>query len=183
MEGVVRTRVGYCGGTTSSPTYRSIGDHAESVQMDFDPKKLSYEDLLAVFWEAHDPTARAWSRQYMSAIFYGDETQKQAANKSKEVYERLHSKVSTEIAPLEKFFIAEDYHQKYYLRNTPALMKEFSAFYPRPADFAASTAAARVNGYLDGCGAPAQVQAGLKNLGLPLDAQSFLLKRVGAQER
>ena len=183
MDGVVRTRVGYCGGTTSAPTYHNIGDHSETLQVDYDPAKLSYDDLLAVFWTTHDPTSRSWSRQYMSAIFYGNEAQKQVALRSKAAYEQAHDKVHTEIAPLGAFHIAEDYHQKYYLRSTPALMKEFAAFYPNAADFTASTAAARVNGYLDGCGSLSDVKAALPSLGLPSQAEQFLLARVGSNGR
>jgi len=71
--GVVRTRVGYTGGSTKNPTYHSLGDHTETVQIDYDPTQISFEELLDVFWDSHRPTQRAWSRQYMAAVFFHNE--------------------------------------------------------------------------------------------------------------
>ena len=79
MDGVVRTRVGYSGGQRKDPTYRSIGDHSETIQIDYDPARTSYKKLLFIFWQSHDPTHHAWSRQYMSAIFYQNEEQRKLA--------------------------------------------------------------------------------------------------------
>jgi len=67
MQGIYRTRVGYAGGSTSSPTYRNIGDHTETIQIDYNPKEISHEELLDVFWRSHSPEVKSWSRQYMSA--------------------------------------------------------------------------------------------------------------------
>ena len=67
---MIRTRVGYAGGTTNNPTYRALGDHAETIQVDYDPTQISYEELLEAFWTSHSPTSRPWSRQYASIIFY-----------------------------------------------------------------------------------------------------------------
>jgi len=78
---VVRTRVGYTGGDKPNPTYHNIGDHAESVDIDYDPEVTDYENLLDIFWKNHNPTS-FYSRQYMSAIFYHDAAQKEAAELS-----------------------------------------------------------------------------------------------------
>ena len=71
--------MGYSGGETLYPTYRSMGDHSESIQIDYDPARISYEELLEIFWKNHNPTQRAWRRQYMSAIFYHNANQHQLA--------------------------------------------------------------------------------------------------------
>ena len=83
MPGVVRTRVGYAGGTTQNPSYRSIGDHSEAIQIDYDPTRVSYEELLNVFWASHSPTVQPWARQYMSMILYHNAKQKRLALKTK----------------------------------------------------------------------------------------------------
>ena len=175
----MRTRVGYTGGTTADPTYRSIGDHAESVQIDYDPSLISYEDLLAVFWSAHSPYYRSYSRQYMSAIFYGDEEQRQAALASAQALEAEAGKqVQTELLPLETFYLAEDYHQKYSLRSRRDLVREFTTIYPNLEDFINSTAVTRVNGYLGGNGKQVQLEAEVESLGLSPEGQEYLLTLV-----
>lgn len=112
------TRVGYAGGTTLQPTYRAMGDHTETVQIDYDPQTISYDELLAEFWLAHDPVRPARSRQYASIVFYSNEQERVAAEESKLRLEasrglRLH----TDIVPLERFYLAEEYHQHYYAKN------------------------------------------------------------------
>ena len=79
---MVRTRVGYAGGTLVNPTYHRLGDHTESIEVDYDPEVISYEDLLAVFWSSHSPTSRPWSRQYASLILTHDDTQRRLAEES-----------------------------------------------------------------------------------------------------
>ena len=76
---MIRTRVGYTGGNKENPTYRTLGDHTESIEVDYDPGIISYADLLKVFWRSHDPGSRSWSRQYIAAIFYHNEEQKKQA--------------------------------------------------------------------------------------------------------
>lgn len=164
---MVRTRVGYAGGTLANPTYRSMGDHTESFQVDFDPETLPYERLLDLFWGEHNPCAGAGSRQYMSAVFFHDEEQRRAAEASKAAQEaRLGRPVRTPILPVGTFTVAEDYHQKYALRQDRALLREFQAFYPEARRLMDSTAAARVNGYLAGHGTAEQLEAELPDLGL-----------------
>jgi methionine-S-sulfoxide reductase len=95
---VVRTHVGYAGGTTENPTYHNLGGHSETIQIEYDPTRISYQELLDVFWAGHAPTQPAWSRQYASLIFYHDEEQRRLAQASKERYEaQCDCQVYTEI--------------------------------------------------------------------------------------
>ena len=125
--GVYTTAVGYAGGLTPNPTYEEVctgrTGHAEAVLVVFDPAKVSYEELLQVFWENHDPTqgmrqGNDVGTQYRSAIYLTSDAQRDAALASRERYaERLHGagygEITTEIAPLKTFYYAEDYHQQY----------------------------------------------------------------------
>jgi peptide-methionine (S)-S-oxide reductase len=125
VPGVIGTTVGYSGGHTEEPTYRDVcgGDtgHAEVVEVDYDPAKVSYDDLLQVFWENHDPTqvnrqGPDVGAQYRSAIFFHTPEQEAAARASKAALEasgRLRRPVATEITPASAFWRAEDYHQQY----------------------------------------------------------------------
>ena len=176
MDGVIRTRVGYSGGRKKDPTYRSIGDHSETIQIDYDPTRISYKDLLFVFWQSHDPTYKPWSRQYMSAVFYQNDEQRKLALETKAFEENQRNrKILTEIVPISKFYLAEDYHQKYELRRHSDLMKEFKAMYPREIDFVNSTAAARINGYIGGHGKPEDFEAVIEKLGLSAAGRERLL--------
>jgi peptide-methionine (S)-S-oxide reductase len=131
LPGVYSTAVGYAGGGTKNPTYEEacsgLTNHAEVVLVVFDPKKISYEELLKVFWEGHDPTqgmrqGNDAGTQYRSTIYaYGDE-QLKAARKSKEAFQQALSKkgfgvITTEIRPAPEFYYAEDYHQQYLGKN------------------------------------------------------------------
>jgi peptide-methionine (S)-S-oxide reductase len=181
MVGVVRTRVGYAGGTTEDPTYRTIGNHTETTQIDFDPMVVSYEDLLAAFWAAHTPTRPAPSRQYASLILSHDLEQAALADDSRRVIEARLGPVHTQIRPLGRFWVAEDYHQKYRLRGNPVIAREFAGMYPDPADLRESTAAARINGYLDGCGTTSELEVEIASFGLSAEGQSELRRVVGTR--
>ena len=131
IPGVVSTSVGYAGGTTPNPTYREVCSgrtgHAEVVRVVFDPARVRYEDLLRVFWEGHDPTqgmrqGNDVGTQYRSAIYtYGDD-QRQAAEASRDAYEKVlrtsgYGAITTEIAPAPEYYFAEEYHQQYLAKN------------------------------------------------------------------
>lgn len=148
---MIRTRVGYAGGTRENPTYHHLGDHAETIEVDYDPAVIRYEDLLDIFWRSHSPDSRPWSRQYMSAIFYHDEEQKRlaAATRDREAARR-GSRIYTEILPFERFYRAEDYHQKYYLRAKSELAKTLRGLFPDEKAFSDSFVAARLNAYFGG---------------------------------
>jgi methionine-S-sulfoxide reductase len=183
MPGVVRTRVGYAGGTTENPTYYQLGDHAEAIQIDYDPTQISYEELLDVFWASHNPAGPASSRQYTSIIFYHNDEQKRLAVETKDrEAARRGGQIYTEIVSASEFYLAEDYHQKYRLRQVRDLASEFNAIYQNDDDFVNSTAAARVNGYLGGHGALATLQAEIDDLGLSPAGRQKLLDIVRKHE-
>lgn len=110
----------------------------------------------------------------MSAAFYHDEDQLAAIERTRDELVAVPEQVQTEIAPLDRFWIAEDYHQKYRLRSEDALVSELKAFYPEDSDFVASTAAARINGYLAGHGSEAQFEREIARLGLTAAGQELL---------
>lgn len=130
-DAVYVTAVGYAGGVTPNPTYEEacsgLTGHTEAVLVVFDPAKISYETLLKAFWESHDPTqgmrqGNDIGTQYRSAIYTTSEAQMKAALASKAAYEKALSEkgyaaISTEVAPLEHFYFAEDYHQQYLAKN------------------------------------------------------------------
>jgi peptide-methionine (S)-S-oxide reductase len=183
MKGVIRTRVGYAGGTKKDPSYNNLGNYTETIQIDYDPNQIAYRELLDVFWKSHNPTSRAISRQYMSIIFYHDEEQKRFAleTRDREAADR-NARIYTEIVPYTKFYLAEDYHQKYRLQLEQDLMAEFRRMFPHMADFINSTATARVNGYLAGHGTPRALEEEINSLGLSEAGVEKLRKIVGARE-
>ena len=125
LPGVTATRVGYTGGSLSQPTYKQVctdrTGHAEAVEVTYDPEKVSYEELLKVFWENHDPTTLNRQgpdagAQYRSAIFYHTPAQEAGARASKQKLEATHAysrPIVTQIVPAVEFWEAEDYHQQY----------------------------------------------------------------------
>src|SRR5207245_5121247 len=125
VPGVIDTAVGYRGGETQNPTYKDVctdeTGHAEVVQITFDPTKVSYEQLLDVFWQAHDPTQANrqgpdFGTQYRTAIFFHSAEQEIAAKKSRAALEatgKFKRPIATEITPASTFYRAEEYHQKY----------------------------------------------------------------------
>jgi methionine-S-sulfoxide reductase len=174
--------VGYAGGKKQNPTYRSLGDHTETIQIDYDPSKISYCDLLRAFWTGHDPTYQSWSRQYASIIFVHNDEQRQEAEETRaEVEQGRGRKVQTEIDAYSGFTLAEDYQQKHSLRQFPAFYEELSRIYPSLNDFVASTAVARVNGYLGGEGSYEELQKEADSLGLSSARKEELLRLVERQ--
>jgi len=129
VPGVVATQVGFAGGTTTEPSYRDVCSHttghAEVVEVEFDPQQVSYDDLLAVFWESHDPTqlnrqGPDVGDQYRSVIFYHTPQQQAAALASKARLEDAHiynKPIVTQIVPAAPFYRAEEYHQRYYEKH------------------------------------------------------------------
>ena len=131
LPGVYSTAAGYAAGHTPNPTYREVCSgmtgHTEAVLVVFDPRKVTYEELLRVFWENHDPTqgmrqGNDAGTQYRSGIYYFDEAQGRAAEASREAFQRELSRagygpITTEILPAGDFYYAEDYHQQYLAKN------------------------------------------------------------------
>ena len=177
----MRTRVGYAGGSKANPTYHDLGDHSETIQIDYDPARISYQELLNLFWISHSPITRPWSRQYASIIFYHNDEQKRLAEASRDREAAgLGRPLYTEIVPFSTFYLAETYHQKYRLQQAPDLLREFRAIYPQDGEFINSTAAARVNGYLGGYGTLAALEAGLEDAGLSPAVRQNLLDLLPA---
>jgi methionine-S-sulfoxide reductase len=135
-KGVVKTAVGYCGGTEPNPTYQLVSSektsYRESIEITYDPAKISYEQLLDIYWRQIDPTQTDGQftdigPSYRAAIFYGNEQEKKIAEASKEKLARsgkFNKRIVTEILPAMKFYPAEAYHQKYYQQNP----EHFEAF-------------------------------------------------------
>lgn len=138
---------------------------------------ISYEQLLDVFWKNHDPFSRSFSRQYAAVLFFHDpEQQKAASDYAAKIEAERGRRVQTEIIPFREFFMAEDYHQKYYLKGNRGIYGEFRAMYPEEEDLVRSTAAARVNGYLGGNGTREQMERELPLMGLSPEAMELLRK-------
>ena len=129
VKGVTSATVGYTGGHTKSPTYKEVctdrTGHAEAVELEFDPKQVSYRELLAVFFQSHDPTQKNrqgpdYGTQYRSAIFFHDREQETEAREAKEALEKVgvfKRPIVTEIVPAGEFYRAEEYHQRYFEKN------------------------------------------------------------------
>ncbi len=158
-----------------APTYRRIGDHTETVELDYDPARITYARLLEIIWESHTPDSRNVSGQYMHAIFYHDDEQHRTALASRTALEQKSGRdVTTEVLPLRSFTMAEDYHQKYILKQHADLIQEMSRIYPQHRDLVASTAAARLNGYTGGNGTHDQLLRELNSLGLSEDGRRII---------
>jgi len=152
-------------------------DHTETTQIDYDPKVISYAKLLDQFWEGHSPCS-SHSTQYASLIFYHSDEQRKLAEVSKERFAvKEGHRVFTAIRPYERFYLAEDYHQKYYLRAKDELMEPFEKMPLQ--HFIDSPVAARLNGFIGGHGTPALLQKELPTYGLSEKMQKRLRARVG----
>lgn len=157
-----------------------MGDHTECFQVDFDPAEVTYEDLLELFWTTHDPTRPAWKTQYASLVLAHDDAQLATARKSAERFSAIVGRsVATRIDMVGRFWLAEDYHQKYYLRNDRVLMGDFRAMFGADdAAFVDSPAAARVNGFVAGDGSKRLLDGVIDDFGLSEAGRSELLRRV-----
>ncbi len=175
---MVRTRVGYSGGTKLNPTYYDLGDHSETVEIDYDPQQISYQQLLDVFWSSHSSDQPSYSIQYASRIFVHNGEQRQQAEQSKAEREANGLKLYTSIEPAGTFYRAEDYHQKYYLQSVGQWMSELREIYPDMVGFTDSTLAARLNGYRGGHGSLEQLEAELPSYGLSAESVALLRRMV-----
>jgi len=156
-----------------------MGDHSETVQVDYDAAKISYRELLGVFWTGHDPTHRNWHRQYASIIFTHTPEQRRLAEETKaRLAKERGGTVHTEIVPYRGFTLAENYHQKHSLQQFSEFEDELRQVYPSSQDFVASTAVARVNGYLGGEGSYPALLKELDSLGLSATRKEALRELV-----
>ena len=163
-----------------APTYTKMGDHTETVQIDYDPSRISYSQLLDIFWQSHQPERSSWSRQYMNAVFYHNEGQRLLAEASRvTLVQKIGGTVKTKVVPLRSFTMAEDYHQKYLLKGHRELKDELTGiYYPSRRDLVDSTAAARLNGYAGGHGNKAQLSREIERLGLSTKGRKMLVELV-----
>ncbi|WP_249168758.1 peptide-methionine (S)-S-oxide reductase [Alkaliphilus sp. B6464] len=162
------TRVGYAGGTTNNPSYYNLGDHTETIEINYDPNIISYRELLNIFWNLHNPIYETGNRQYMSIIFYHNDIQmEEAIDVKRQIEAERGQKIYTEIVAFKNFYLAEGYHQKYYLQNATKPYKELKNIYSSFSEFVSSTLTARVNGYIAGSISISSLKEELEYLEVP----------------
>lgn len=149
MDGVVRTRVGYAGGTKPDPSYHSLGDHTEVVQIDFDPDIVTYRDLVEDAFQQHDPRTQSHKTQYQNVVFTSTATQRTAVDSVLAASGYTADGVETRLEQLSRFYPAEDYHQKYRLRSA-SLLSAFEEAGYTDEEIRESHIAAKLNGYVAG---------------------------------
>lgn len=176
--GVIRTRVGYAGGTIPNPAYRSLGDHTEVIEVDFDPKEVTFEDLLDIFWANHEyGLTTRMKRQYLSLILYHDAEQKAASEAAyREMQAKTKERLVTEIAPAGPFYPAENYHQKYRLQGHKDLCLDLGL--KAGPMLQSSHLAARLNGYLVGMGGLTQFENEVDRLGLSEKQANYVRREL-----
>ncbi|RNF40344.1 peptide-methionine (S)-S-oxide reductase MsrA [Planococcus salinus] len=180
LPGVLRTRVGYAGGTAESPTYRQMGDHTETVEVDYDPNVLTYEDVLRHFWRNHYPNRDNYKgRQYISLLRFHDEGQKRIIEEiKKEMEQEIGEAIETEIGPYTNFTLAEERHQKYYLKRYPKALEQLKPLYPESSLLIDSTFAARLNGFVKGYGNRADVRQEIADWKIEKHYQELLIGQL-----
>ncbi|KAJ8664781.1 hypothetical protein QAD02_006443, partial [Eretmocerus hayati] len=176
--GVIRTCVGYAGGTKDKPVYRNLGDHTEVIDVEYDPEKITYSQLLDLFWNNHEyGLTTLIKRQYMSLILYHDEEQRITAEKSRDRQQKeKNTKFTTEISEFRKFYPAEDYHQKYRLQEHPWLVEAIGI--KNSEQLQSSPVAAKLNGFLSGATSIAEFEREAPSLGLDDKALAYTRKFV-----
>jgi len=150
IDGVVRTRVGYAGGTKRDPTYRSLGDHTEVFQVEFDPGTIAYRDLLEMVFNSHNPQHQTRKTQYQNVVLVATAAQQATLNEFLTTQGLTVDGIGTRIEQLSRFYVAEDYHQKYKLRSVSSLMDTFEAAGYGDNELRESPIAAKLNGYAAG---------------------------------
>lgn len=150
LDGVVRTRVGYAGGTKADPTYHTLGDHTEVVQVDFDPDVTSYRDVVTEVFERHDPRHQTAKRQYQNVVLTESPRERELVEAVVADSGFDPDSVETRIESLSAFHVAESYHQKYNLAGTRWATEPFEKLGYDDADVRESPAAAVLNAHLAG---------------------------------
>jgi peptide-methionine (S)-S-oxide reductase len=166
---VVSTRVGYAGGTTTEPDYHHTGDHHESVEVTYDPARTSYARLLDAFWRSHPAVGPAGPMRTREAVLFADDGQRgEALASRRRVAHAAGDRVTTEVVPVGRFWVAETYNQKANLqRRAPDLVRRLSARYGGREAFLGSAAAAKLNAYAGGFAGDEALQAAAAELGVP----------------
>lgn len=150
MDGVVRTRVGYAGGTKVDPSYHALGDHTEVFQVEFDPDVVTYRDLLAAVFRRHDPQKQTRNTQYQNVVFAATADQRAALDEFLTEKGLTADGIATRVEQLSRFHVAEDYHQKYTLRSVPSFMDAFEEAGYGDEELRESPIAAKLNAYAAG---------------------------------
>lgn len=176
LPGVLGTRVGFSGGTTPDPSYSNIGDHVETVEVTYDPKKVSYRELLDHFWAHHNARAKPIFRQYASAIFCETREEEKAAKAERAALQKKTEtdKLLTAVLPFKAFYPASDHHQKYYLQQDKALFKALQDQHLA----LNSVLATKLNSVAGDDGDRAQLADSLSELGIEPDVQAELFRRA-----
>ncbi|CAF0895344.1 unnamed protein product [Adineta steineri] len=169
LDGVLTTRVGYCGGTSpTNPTYKSIGDYTESVQIDFDPTRITFAQLLSYFNQWHTPNSPKTRDQYAATIFYHNEEQQQEINKMNIENVRVNK--------FNKFHEAEDYHQKHNLKRTIMEMDIFGK--KEDLENKDKQMITKLNGFLAGYGTSEYFQQWDKRRELTYEQQKYIKDKL-----
>ncbi len=179
VDGVTRTRVGYAGGTTPSPTYDHIGDHAETLEVAYDPEVVDYPQLIQVFFAAHDSTRPSPRRQYASIIFPEDDEQEDRALEAlRNLSEEAGKPPATEVLRSQVFHSAEAYHQKFYLQQVRRIFDSLRRQYDDLWELVDSRPAARINGYIAGYGNIEDLEEEIDEMNLDPGGKDALLRLV-----
>jgi len=169
------SQVGYTGGTSKQPTYRNMGDHTETVEVTYDPSVISYEKLLEFFWKSHNPFTKS-RPQYMSAIFCHGQNQMNLAKSSMaDVQKQYAQPITTVIKTAEDFFTAEEYHQKYLLRQHPKLLRSLNL---SPANILTSFAATKLNAFVNNDASRTHVDQVCHELALSEDQTTYIRRQM-----
>lgn len=184
LPGVIRTRVGFSGGTSLNPSYRKMGDHTETVEVDFDPTILSYEEILLHFWNHHYPNRDQYKgRQYISLIRFRSPEQERMVEKVKrQMEQKIGEEIETDIAAFTDFTLAEERHQKYYLKRYPKAMEQLAPLYPDVGLLADSTFAARLNGFVKGFGNRQNLKSEITGWNIAPEYQEILINKLMAMK-
>ena len=175
----MRTRVGYTGGDTREPTYHNLANHTEALQVDFDDDILTYQALMTMVWSLQDPTQQAWSEQYKYAVWTHSKEQQQVALRTgHDAAQRQGGTLRTLVQAASDFWRAEDYHQKYRLRQSRDLTAELVARQGSDRAMVNSTEAARLNGLLSGYGDAEESRLWLRALDLSEKSREEVLLRL-----
>ncbi|MFL2104637.1 peptide-methionine (S)-S-oxide reductase MsrA [Desemzia sp. FAM 23991] len=181
LPGVIQTEVGYAGGTSKDPTYRKIGNHSETIHLTFDPEIISYDQLVHLFWENHDAAKDRFykERQYISILFYQNETQYKTAKEIRSEYEQAQGKeIQTEFQTFNHFYTAENHHQKYFLRRFKGATEVIKNLFPDESSFIQSTIAARLNGFVRERGKLPDIKEEITHWGLSEANTKLLLETI-----
>ncbi len=150
LDGVVRTRVGYAGGTKADPSYEAIGDHTEVVQLEYDPEQLSFSELLERAFDEHNSYQQSRKRQYQNIIFTETAVQRDQLRSYLDGNEFSRETIDTRLEKLDRFHVAEDYHQKFNLRGKRWITDAFAEADYDDGAIRESPAAAKLNAHAAG---------------------------------